>query len=69
VDRVHFQKVNENKQGGHGFRIIAAYECWCETDSLSATGGEGGGEVASGPRRNCLAILRMLGLTCRLNAN
>jgi tetratricopeptide (TPR) repeat protein len=46
VDRVDFQRVNEKEQGGHAFRVIAAYERWF-TDNNS---------------RVELAILRMLGL-------
>jgi tetratricopeptide (TPR) repeat protein len=46
VDRVDFQKVNENEQGGHAFRVIAAYERWFEENNCHAE----------------LAILRMLGL-------
>jgi hypothetical protein len=59
VDRVNFQKVNEKEQGGHAFRVIAAYERWFEeSDSLSASGRE----VESHLGKTCLAILRMLGL-------
>lgn len=46
VDRVDFQKVNEKEQGGHAFRVIAAYERWFEENNCRAE----------------LAILRMLGL-------
>ena len=46
VDRVDFQKVNEKEQGGHAFRVIAAYERWFKKDKCRAE----------------LAILRMLGL-------
>ncbi len=46
VDRVDFQKMNEKEQGGHAFRVIAAYERWFEENDCRAE----------------LAILRMLGL-------
>jgi hypothetical protein len=46
VDRVDFQKVNKKEQGGHTFRVIAAYERWFEEKGCRAE----------------LAILRMLGL-------
>jgi tetratricopeptide (TPR) repeat protein len=46
VDRVDFRQVNERIQGGHAFRVIAAYERWFEENAGQAE----------------LAILRMLGL-------
>ncbi|MBI4324303.1 MAG: adenylate/guanylate cyclase domain-containing protein, partial [Chloroflexi bacterium] len=62
VDRVDFQKADDHVEGGHAFRVIAAYERWFqESDSLSPTGGEGRGEGAV-LGKTCLAILRMLGL-------
>jgi len=46
VDRVDFKNVNEKEQGGHAFRVIAAYERWFEESKCNAE----------------LAILRLLGL-------
>ena len=46
VDRVDLQNVNEKEQGGHAFRVIAAYERWFEENNCHAE----------------LALLRMLGL-------
>jgi hypothetical protein len=46
VDRVNLQRINDKEQGGHAFRVIAAYERWFEESDCQAE----------------LAILRMLGL-------
>ena len=46
VDRVDLQNVNETEQGGHAFRVIAAYERWFEENNCHAE----------------LAILHLLGL-------
>ena len=46
VDRVDFKNVNEKEQGGHAFRVIAAYERWFVESKCNAE----------------LAILRVLGL-------
>ncbi|MDR3548571.1 MAG: hypothetical protein P4M11_09975 [Candidatus Pacebacteria bacterium] len=46
VDRVDFKKVNEKEQGGHAFRVMAAYERWFIKNKC----------------RTELAILRMIGL-------
>ena len=46
VDRVNLEKVSEKEQGGHAFRVIAAYERWFEDNGCKTE----------------LAILRMLGL-------
>ncbi|MBI4658642.1 MAG: toll/interleukin-1 receptor domain-containing protein [Verrucomicrobia bacterium] len=63
VDRVDFQKADDHVQGGHAFRVIAAYERWFEeSDSLAPIGGEGRGEGEQQLGKTCLAILRMLGL-------
>jgi len=46
VDRVDFRKANEKEQGGHAFRVIAAYVPWFEENGWHAE----------------LTILRILGL-------
>jgi len=37
VDGVDFQKLNEKEQGGHAFRVIAAYERWFEQEATKRT--------------------------------
>jgi len=49
VDRVDFQIADDHVEGGHAFRVIAAYERWFEENNCHAE----------------LAILRMLGLVDR----
>jgi len=52
-DRVRFEKADAKTQGGHAFRVIAAYERWLRT------------EGESGSRQDAdrqLAVLRLLGL-------
>ena len=55
-NRVRFEKADEVTQGGHAFRVVAAYEQWL----LAEVPAGHGGDAEHGPR--LLAVLRMLGL-------
>jgi len=52
-DRVRFEKADAETQGGHAFRVIAAYERWLREE------GESG---ARGDAERQLAVLRLLGV-------
>ncbi len=55
-DRVPFVQADQVTQGGHAFRVIAAYEQWLQAEVPAGRGGDAG----HGPR--LLAVLRLLGL-------
>ena len=55
-DRVRFEKADEVTQGGHAFRVVAAYEQWLQMEVPAGRGGD----AEHGPR--LLALLRLLGL-------
>ena len=55
-NRVGFEEADEEIQGGHAFRTIAAYEHWLEATVLTGRGGD----PIRGPRQ--VSILRLLGL-------
>jgi len=62
-DRVHFEKADQSIQGGHAFRVMAAYEAWLQADLPTSSGGD----PKHGPR--LLALLRLLGLFDRPASN